>query len=134
MHVIADNDDAFVGHVGWARREITVGERIVVVAGVGGVLVSDNARGLRLGARLMSEAATSMQRATGIDFGYLGCREEVAPFYQSCGWTRVVAGERSLDRVGVPTTDSPGQPILVLPVDASTEWPSGEVDLRGRAW
>lgn len=134
MHVIAYNDDAIVGHVGWARREITVGEQVVVVAGVGGVLVSDGARGFRLGARLMSEAATSMQDATGIDFGYLGCREEVAPFYQFCGWTRVSAAERSIDRAGLPTTDSPGQPIFVLPMDPSTEWPNGDVDLQGRAW
>ena len=134
MHVMARDDDVVVGHVGWGRREITVGERIVVVAGVGGVLVSERARGTRLGARLMSEAVTSMRDVGGIDFGYLGCREEVVPFYRSCGWTRVVAAEQSLDRAGMPATDLPGQPILVFPVDASTEWPSGKVDLRGRAW
>lgn len=134
MHVIAYNDDAISGYVGWACWETTVGEQNLGVAGIGGVLVSDSVRGLRLGPRLINEAANSMKDAAGIDFGYLGCREEVAPFYQSCGWTRVAAAERSLDRAGAPRTDSLGQAFLILPIDASTEWPSGEVDLKGRTW
>lgn len=134
VHVMACADDVIVGHVGWARREITVGERIVVVAGVGGVLVSESVRGVRLGERLMSRAVESMRLAGGIEFGYLGCREEVVPFYESCGWTRVFAAERSIDRAGLPVADPPGQPLLVFPLSASMEWPDGEIDLRGRAW
>lgn len=133
VHVIAFLDDV-VGHVGWARRTIRVGERDVTIAGVGGVLVSDGARALRLGQRLMHRAVASMKDAGGIEFGYLGCREAVAPFYQACGWTRVAAVERSLDREGRPTRDPAGQPLLVIPLGSSQQWPGGDVDLRGRAW
>lgn len=134
IHVIAYDDDVAVGHVGWARREITVGDQIVAIAGVGGVLVSGSARGARLGERLMNAAGASMRDAGGIDFGYLGCREEVVPFYRSCGWIRVRAPERSLNRAGRPSLDPPGQPLLVFAVDSTTEWPDGVIDLRGRAW
>jgi len=134
VHVIAGEGDAIVGHVGWARRIIGVGAQDVVIAGVGGVLIAENARGLRAGERLMRAAVASMRDARDIEFGYLGCREEVVPFYRSCGWTRVVAAERSLDRTGKPTEDPPGQPLLVYPVDSSAVWPDGDIDLRGRAW
>jgi aminoglycoside 2'-N-acetyltransferase I len=134
VHVIARRGDLMIGHVGWARRDIGVGDQDVVIAGVGGVLVADDARGLRLGEQLMRKAVESMSEAEDIEFGYLGCREAVAPFYQSCGWTRVTAAERSLDRAGRPSADPPGQPLLVLALGSSSEWPEGDIDLRGRAW
>ena len=135
VHIIAKADGHVVGHVGWARREITVGGETVVIAGVGGVLVSHNVRGHRLGADLMQRAAQSIRAHEGIEFGYLGCREEVVPFYLSCGWSRICVGERSLGRTGEPVVDPPGQPILILPIAAPLEaWPDGDVDLRGRAW
>lgn len=56
-HVIARIGGRVVGHVGWARREMTVGTEAVTIAGAGGVLVSDEARGQRLGAELMGGGA-----------------------------------------------------------------------------
>ncbi|WP_231479880.1 MULTISPECIES: GNAT family N-acetyltransferase [unclassified Microbacterium] len=102
LHTIARLDDAVVGHVGWARRTISVGAAEVVIAGVGGVLIAPQARGERVGAQLMECAAASMTEAGGIAFGYLGCREQVVAFYESCGWHRVSAAEHSIDRAGQP--------------------------------
>lgn len=102
--------------MGWARRAIRVGGAPVSIAGVGGVLISERARGERLGKRLMASATQSMLDAGGIDFGYLGCREEVVPFYASCGWSRVLAAERSVGRAGLPVEDVPGQPLLIMPI------------------
>lgn len=134
-HVICRSGDDVVGHVGWARRVIGVGDVEVIIAGVGGVLISERARGQWLGNRLMASAAQSMLDAGGIDFGYLGCREGVVPFYTTCGWRRVSAAERSIGRDGLPADDAPGQPLLVLPVASElAAWPSGIIDLRGRAW
>ena len=135
LHVVARSDEGIVGHVGWGRRTIGVDDASLVIAGVGGVLVSPQARGLDLGKRMLAYAATSMRSAGGIDFGYLGCREQVVPFYESCGWHRIVAAERSIARDGMPVEDEPGQPLLVLPVERDlASWPAGTVDLRGRAW
>lgn len=135
VHVIARFADAVAGHVGWARRVIGVGGTQVTIAGTGGVLISELARGQGLGGALMARAAQAMADAGDIDFGYLGCREEVVPFYSSCGWHRISAGERSIGRDGSSVEDDPGQPLMILPVDAAlAEWPSGMIDLRGRPW
>ena len=135
LHIIARQGGAVLGHVGWARRAIRVGDRDVVVAGVGGVLISARARGEQLGSRLMKCAAETMKDADSIAFGYLGCRDEVVSFYISCGWTRISAAERSISRAGQPVFDPPGQPLFVLPIEHRLgSWPGGEVDLRGRAW
>ncbi|MFJ2315476.1 MULTISPECIES: GNAT family N-acetyltransferase [unclassified Arthrobacter] len=135
FHIMARCKGEVVGHVGWARRTIGVGGRDLVVAGVGGVLVSERARGRGLGGILMNLVASSMVDAGGIAFGYLGCREEVAAFYSSCGWTRISAAERSISRGGQAIYDPAGQPLLILPIESQlASWPQGEVDLRGRAW
>lgn len=134
VHVLAEAGGRLVGHVGWGRRTIGVGGADVVVAGVGGVLVSPAGRGLGLGGRLMAGAAATMRDAGDVEFGYLGCREEVVPFYLSCGWRRVRAAERYVDRVtGTTREDPPGAPLLVLPL-GDRAWPSGPVDLRGAPW
>jgi len=135
VHVIAQINSEIVGHVGWSRRRVSVGDGEVEIAGVGGVLISDAVRRERVGSRLMASAAQLMKTARGIAFGYLGCREEVVSFYTSCGWTRISAAERSIDRSGRPSQDPPGQPLLILPVEVEVAaWPGGSVDLRGRAW
>lgn len=135
VHVIARSDDGIVGHVGWARRTIGIGDVDVAVAGVGGVLIAERARGRALGQRMLAYAARSMRSTGGIGFGYLGCREQVVSFYEACGWHRIFAVERSIARDGMPVEDEPGQPLLVLPVECDLgAWPEGAVDLRGRAW
>ncbi|WP_217180330.1 GNAT family N-acetyltransferase [Streptomyces sp. AC495_CC817] len=135
VHVIARAGSEVVGHVGWARRTIQVGSGDVVIAGVGGVLISREARGEGLGAALLAAAVRSMADAGGIEFGYLGCREEVVPFYVATGWHRIHAAEASVGRDGRLVDDPPGQPLLVLAVESAVErWPNGDIDLRGRAW
>ncbi|WP_309132994.1 GNAT family N-acetyltransferase [Brevibacterium sp.] len=135
VHVIARISNRVVGHVGWARREIAVGKEPVAIAGVGGVLISEEVRGQRRGVDLMGQIAQSMRDHGGIAFGYLGCREQVVPFYASCEWTRIVARERSIGCDGEPTVDEPGQPLLILPISVPLElWPEGDIDLRGRPW
>ncbi len=135
VHLIARADGHIIGHVGWQRRRIRVGDTEVTIAGVGGVLVSPDARGADVGRRLMQRAAESLSEQRDIDFGFLGCREEVVPFYLSCGWSRVYAAERSVGRDSVLMTHPPGPPLLIFPVrKAVVSWPAGMVDLRGRAW
>lgn len=135
VHVIARSAGQIIGHIGWQRRTIQVGDAEVTVAGVGGVLIAGNARGTGTGRALMARTATTMADAVGIRFGYLGCREEVVPFYASCGWHRLSVPERSIGRDGSLTHQEAGPPILVLPIESALdEWPEGPVDLRGRAW
>ncbi|WP_445441922.1 GNAT family N-acetyltransferase [Clavibacter sp. km1a] len=134
-HVLVTHDLKLVAHAGFQRRVITVGDQDVVVGGTGGVLVSEHARGSGLGRRLMAQLARAMHSMASIEYGYLGCRREVVPFYASNGWHRVAVTEHSLSRRDgtiVVTTDDP---ILILPVLRTvSDWPTGVIDLRGTPW
>src|SRR5690606_8532644 len=70
-----------VGDVGFRRRLIRVGAREVAVAGTGGVLVHPDWRSDGVGRLVMTRAQQAMRDDDQVDFGYLGCREEVASFY-----------------------------------------------------
>lgn len=138
LHLIAEQDGAVVGHVGWAHRLIAVGEQNLNIAGVGGVLVSPSARGSGLGQHLMKAALDTMrimndQGIVRLDFAYLGCREEVAGFYESCGFSRIRAREFYVDRKGNPAVSEPGEPLYVFPLSTQS-FPQGDINLAGRHW
>lgn len=134
VHTLVFVDSNLVGHVGFQQRTIRVSDAEVVVAGTGGVLVDQRARGNGLGQRLMRRAQRAMREDSQIRFGYLGCREEVVPFYERSGWRRVRAVERHVSMKEPQTTVvSSDSPILIFPT-RNIEWPSGDIDLRGRPW
>ncbi|NYF14361.1 aminoglycoside 2'-N-acetyltransferase I [Pseudoclavibacter sp. JAI123] len=159
MHAIVhDAAGTVVAHVGFQPREIAVGESSVLVAGTGGVLVDARFRGRGLGELAMSTAQGAMRANPALEFGYLGCREEVVPFYERTGWRRIHVAERSVSRTpatsGVPVTSGTpetsgtpttigtpetileeGAPVLIFPLRRDVRaWPPGPVDLRGRPW
>ncbi|MFJ2541761.1 GNAT family N-acetyltransferase [Microbacterium sp. NPDC087589] len=138
VHTIMFRGSAAVAHVGFQRRRIHVGTREIAVAGTGGVLVHPAHRSGGVGRRVMSHAQSAMRDDDHVEFGYLGCREEVVPFYERTGWSRVHAVERhvSLSDPHATVTSAAG-PILVFA--AATEpqnrpWPHGDIDLRGTPW
>lgn len=144
--IVFDAAGSAVAHVGFQRREITVGRAQVLVAGTGGVLVDDRLRGQGLGELAMSLAQGAMRATPDLEFGYLGCREDVVPFYERTGWHRIHVAERStcdlnppVTRVrtetGVAAVVDTGSPVLISPIRHGVDsWPPGEVDLRGRPW
>ena len=94
VHVVVSSDGRLLGHVGFQLRSIAVGVCDVAVAGTGGVLVRKESRGIGLGAALMRRAQAAMRSfdvpgKPKAEFGYLGCRPEVVPFYQATGWRRI---------------------------------------------
>ena len=136
VHVVAFEGSRIIAHVGFQARLISVGTADIVVAGTGGVLVDAEHRSTGLGSRVMAAAETAMREDHRIRFGYLGCREEVVPFYESTGWRRIRAVERATsrtDHAGIVTSDD--SPLLICPVNARfSEWPQGEIDLHGTPW
>jgi aminoglycoside 2'-N-acetyltransferase I len=136
VHVVAYAGGSAVGHVGFQKRSIKVGDRDVPVAGTGGVLIAPQVRGTGLGRMLMGRAQQAMRESTDVDFGYLGCREEVVGFYETTGWVRVLARERFLSRIdGTPHDEPEGAPIMICAARRGVdEWPAGAIDLRGAPW
>jgi aminoglycoside 2'-N-acetyltransferase I len=135
-HVLALRGQDLAAHVGFQSRLIAVGTDDVMVAGTGGVLVDERSRGTGLGGRVMRHAQMVMREEIGVDFGFLGCRREVVPFYESAGWTQVHATERCLSRVDqTSVVVSKGGPNLICSAKRdSSEWPKGDIDLRGTPW
>lgn len=135
IRVLAFEGARLVGHVGFQPRPIAAGDREVVVGGTGGVLVSEAARGQGLGARLMRQAQAAMLDA-GVEFGYLGCRPAVVPFYLAAGWHRIRARERHRSRTDPSAiAESEDSPLLICAATRRTsDWPAGDIDLRGPAW
>lgn len=134
VHTLAYFGAKLVGHVGYQRRTIAVGTGEVLIAGTGGVLIDQHARGGGLGLRVMARAGEAMIADGQVDFGYLGCREEVVPFYQRAGWQRIAATERHVSMHDPhEVVQSVAGPILILPI-RDLDWPSGDIDLRGTPW
>ena len=136
LHVMAVEGGRVVGHAGTQRRMISVGDHEVLVAGTGGVLVSPSHRGQGLGARLLAATHDAARSIAPADYGYLGCREAMVPFYESCGYKRIEVTERFRSRNGSSqTVEETGAPVMVCTGTRDVDtWPPGSVDLRGRCW
>lgn len=135
-HVLAFRGQALTAHVGFQRRLISVGSQEILVAGTGGVLVDERYRGTGLGGRTVRHAQTVMREETGVDFGFLGCRREVVPFYESAGWVQIHAMEQCLSRLDQTSVIvSEGGPNLICSAKRhANQWPQGDIDLRGTPW
>lgn len=135
-HVLAYRGQTLTAHVGFQRRSISVGTHEVIVAGTGGVLVDEHSRGTGLGTRAMRLAQEVMRDEARVDFGFLGCRREVVPFYESAGWVQIHAIERCLSRIDQMTVvvSEDGPNLVCSGRRHASQWPPGEIDLRGTPW
>lgn len=130
-----DSSGSIVAHLGFERRLIGVGDRDVLVAGVGGVATHPGWQGRGLGRRMMVELRRVLTTEAPVEFGYLGCREEVVGFYESVGWHRIHRKVREIDpgsRQWTVTED----PTLIMPAsEPLSAWPrEGMIGLRGMWW
>lgn len=132
---LEDEEGELLAHLGFSRRRVGVGAAEVCIAGVGAVCTSPRVQGRGLGRALLWELRRVLREECPADFAFLGCREEVAPFYERCGFSRVRQVVRYLDPDDGVWVENPG-PAMVLPARAPlSAWPrEGLVDLRGLPW
>jgi len=135
LHSFARVDGELVGYAASARRFVGVGMGEVVVAGIGGVVTGAAARGQGIGREVVSALQDAMRGLAPADFGLLGCRTEVVPFYQSCGFALLHSVIRDISPIDAMTVIESQGPTLVCaglrPIEA---WPAGIIDLRGLPW
>jgi predicted N-acetyltransferase YhbS len=132
---LADDDGRPVAHLAVGRRLVRVGGAELLVAGVGDVGVSPDARGRGLGATLMKELRARSTTEFAADFGLLLCAEGVVDFYRRTGWTRVANMVRYVDPHDERTVREATSPVMVLPARRPpAHWPEGLIDLRGLPW
>lgn len=132
---LADPAGVPVAQLGFGRRAVQIGGRDVTIVGVGGVATHPAVQRRGLGRRLLRDLHAFLQTLQDVEFAFLQCREEVAPFYERGGFTRVPNAARYLDPDEGQWVTNAG-PTLILPVQAALrDWPVGErVNLRGLPW
>lgn len=136
LHVIAVLDGEVIGNVGMQRRLITVGNQQILIAGTGGVLIKPTHRQSGLGQKLLSRLQEANRTLAPVDYGYLGCREEVIPFYERSHYIRITATERYVsDDDQTTVIEHTGSPIMICSgMKAVNEWPTGIIDICGTPW
>jgi aminoglycoside 2'-N-acetyltransferase I len=135
LHVLARLDGRLVGYAGSARRFVGVGDGEVVVAGIGGVLTAPEVRGRGVGRAVLTALQEAARGPARAQYGLLGCREQVVPFYESCGFRRTGQLVRDLDpRDARTVVESHGPTLVCAGTRPLEEWPGGTIDLRGLPW
>jgi hypothetical protein len=128
--VLVRADGRLASHVGISRRRVMVDGAAMCVGAVGGVWTGPEFRGRGLASAAMGAATEFLCGELGVAAGLLLCRDRVASFYESVGWSRV-PGPAVFDRPG-------GEVVWRLPVLVSLcrldTWPDATIDLRGLPW
>jgi hypothetical protein len=123
-------DTAPIAHVGSLERQVSVGEDLVAVAGIGSVITSADHRRRGAASAGLDAMLAFMREHRHLEFGMLGCLPPLLRYYRRFGW-------RALD-VDV-RCEQPGGlirwPLELMIIDLGTRrWPEGPVDLRGPPW
>lgn len=135
LHGMARSNGKLLGYASTARRFIGVGEREVVIAGTGGVITSAESRGMGVGRQILAALQEASRSFAPADFGLLGCRDEVVPFYRSCGFTRIDTLIRDISpRDAMTVVQSQGPTMICAGTRPVEAWPVGVIDLRGLPW
>jgi GNAT superfamily N-acetyltransferase len=111
-------------------RTVGVGDREILVGGVGGLVTVPAVRGQGHAVRLLEEAGAFVTRRTAARFLLLFCLDPLVPFYRQLGWAPVE---------GAVSLEQPDGPVacplhtMWLPIRGEA-WPAGAVDVRGLPW
>ncbi|MEU6373510.1 GNAT family N-acetyltransferase [Streptomyces sp. NPDC046909] len=116
-----------VAHAGLVEVAVSVGDRSLRVAGLGGVIVAPGMRGHGL-ARAVVGAAVAHARGTEAEFGILFCLPDRVPLYERLGW-RVLDGGMRVEQPG-GVIDHPLHTLWIpLGEDDEAVWPDGPARL-----
>lgn len=130
IHVILDVDGVAASHVGLLVHEVSVGDRRVRVAGIGGVATNGDMHGRGYAQKCMRHAEKYMCEELNVEFGLLFCLDRLKPFYERQNWQLIhepVEFEQPSGKMLSPLN------VMVLPCTERT-WPAGAVDLCSLPW
>jgi aminoglycoside 2'-N-acetyltransferase I len=107
----------------------------VLIAGTGGVITRNDARGTGVGRQVLATLQEANRKFAPADFGFLGCREEVVPFYEACGYKRVHQLTMDISPQDAMTVlKSHGPTMICAGTKPVSRWPEGIINLRGLPW
>ncbi|HAX69873.1 MAG TPA: hypothetical protein DCY14_09720 [Anaerolineae bacterium] len=124
-----------VAHVEFGYRQITVGDSLFRITGVGAVAIHPHYQGRKLGREMFTRLREYLLKHSDADFGFLGCREDVTGFYAAAGFTRVHQDVYNLDPDSNQWQTYHG-PTMIMPIHKSIDqWASqGVIHLNGMPW
>ena len=135
FRLIAVENGQPVAHLEFGYRQITVEEVPFKIAGIGAVAIHPIHQGKKLGKAMFAHLHQYLLKNSNADFGFLGCREEVAGFYSASGFQRVHQSVYNLDPDSKEWETYHG-PTMIMPVHKPMhEWNSkGTIHLNGMPW
>jgi GNAT superfamily N-acetyltransferase len=123
-------DGSLVGRVGILQRTISVGQKLLPVAGICGVVTFPEYRGRGIASALLNESVAFIESRLNLPFALLTCNLPLKVFYERLGWRTV----------GVPTVFTQPDGVrtckgLTMVLECGPRlWPEGPIDLRGLPW
>ena len=121
-----------VAHLGVLRRYLRLPtlDDDILVADVGLVAVAPSEQKRGLGRQLLVHTAEILAEL-GTSYGFLTCRAEVVPFYETGGW-QLINGQRTSMIDNANAVEIYEGPTMVLPVQSAIEaWPRTLVQRNG---
>ncbi len=135
FRLIAVENSQPVAHLEFGYRRITVEDISFEIAGIGAVAIHPAHQGKKLGKAMFAHLKEYLLHHSSVDFGFIGCHDEVAGFYASSGFTRVHQSVHSLNPDSQKWETFHG-PTLIMPIHKTLkEWNSkGMIHLHGMPW
>lgn len=135
FRLIAIENDHPIAHLEFGYRQISVGDTPVQIAGIGAVAIHPSHQGRKLGKAMFAQLREYLLKNSSVDFGFIGCHEEVAGFYAASGFQRVDQSVYNLNPDS-QTWETFHGPTLVMPIHKSMhEWQHGTlIHLHGMPW
>jgi GNAT superfamily N-acetyltransferase len=123
-------DGKLVGRVGILQRTISVGQKLLPVGGICGVVTVPEYRDLGIASALLDESVAFIKRRLSLPFALLTCNSRLEVFYKKIGWKMVDGPTVFTQPDGIRTCGG-----LTMVVELGSRlWPEGRIDLRGLPW
>jgi predicted acetyltransferase len=129
-YVLARYENMLIGRIGIVKRKIRVGNSTMLVGGISGVITSPQWRKQGVAGMLLKKTAEFLSEGLNTEFGFLICRDEIAPFYLKNGWETIGASTyfmQGSERYRYTQTS------MILRCK-ERYWPQGDIDLCGLPW
>ncbi len=129
-YALARYENTLIGRIGIVKREIRVGNKTICVGGISGVITSPQWRKQGVASMLLKKTAEFLAGELDTEFGFLICRDEIAPFYLKNGWEKIEASSYFMQGSGRYRYT---QTSMILRCK-ERYWPQGDIDLCGLPW
>jgi predicted acetyltransferase len=123
-------DGNLVGRIGILQRTISVGQELIPVAGICGVVTVPEFRDRGIASALLNESVAYIKNRLSLPFSLLTCNAKLEAFYDRLGWRTVNGPTVFTQPDGVRTCK-----VLTTVLECGPRlWPEGPIDLRGLPW